>query len=1452
MEVALPSCDRSPAYSDSFSKIWFSPIQIKSRIFRRGIRIIVQLSCVVVFAFSGSLKAQSINLDSGLVAHFPMEANALDLSKNANHGLLEGYKYYNVPNQNGEDSSSILFAGRTIIRASHIPEYKIANEISISFWLFSNGKNGWILQRGISQQYSTGSREINYGLAVVNSSFLRFYFGNGKYQSIGLPLEFGWHHVVVTAKSGGDSVAFYFNGQRSLNKYSKTHSVSLDTIVETDLFIGNYNKGLRGGPGLSLGLQFHDMRIYNRLLKLNEIQALISESNYNTQSKYIHSNRDVMVASSFAKDWFKTSFDISSWGNSIVAKKFNTPYSYFHDSTYQIWTDQTNDTCYFVRDFNLNKLDVNGFAEMKLNGICKVDVYVNGTPILSDTSASPSIIFVDSIYKHLSIGHNRLAIRAVRTTAYGHIHFHLKMMNDINGLRTNLLKVREKELQTQLLITNQSDSISLQKREFWVQYRNRFSERYRWKTIKGFKGTGQDSVWIELSNHLLDPCNNEIRAIDVKRKIASNPIDFGLSNPLAINRSLRFDGVPNQKFEVTIKKPNFENDFTLFFQVNADPRQLYPYSHHLLRIDGLINNTINLHEDILQDRNSTSTYLIPGGRSIDLSKNWSSLIIMNKNDSLNYYHNGRLINKSYKPNIKLLDSIIFAFGGSSGGDNWKGLTDDILFLDRGLSKEEIQALTNFGPELFRKGAIYYEKFDQTSCTERASIDYRITKMRNLRMSNGPKYSIGFHPKIIPTNDTVVVDYFFNRSFDSLKLFRNGFSNIDILSVDSTSPEVGHITLSSSDSGSFNLKFYEDGEQELLSNVLEVTNQKSVDLWVDANSRSVARIGRKANLTVSYGNKGFHDVGGALLWLVVKGDTSFNIEPSFKIDTFANDSDWALNHSVNFDQFNYFFRTNSLKGEKGPFTIYPTYIHSIKGRRSYTLNFEIDKFPRGNIEFRAIISDPLIQSPFDTNAGKCVSGITKKVVTSVIKDFSKCANGFFELTTSFDSDPKEKYIEKKVIPFGMQLVKTFGSCGLSVAKNLPQTRLARIVWEVYEAVDKYEGVIDDAILIGNCVDAFAERFASEETETRTVGSFDPNELVGPSNKHPYNPNRLKSKFTYRVYFENVDTATAAAQEVMIDVDLDTSYFDLSSISFNSINYANNHFELTGNNPTLDQLHDLPLHRDQQLKVTSYRNDNGILKIRFLTIDRNTKELTADPIIGFLPPNDSNSSGEGFVEFTIEPRTGLLDGDTIKAQATIVFDVNEPIKTNTWSNIVDRTSPTSFVDPLIKVHYTSADSIKVSWSGNDMHSGVNTYDVFYKTDTSQYWFQWLNDFDGTANYFKAGYGITYSFVSFSKDFAGNEEVKDTLPESETRLIHTKSHWGHGHYECRNKFHVFNDVLQYTGNCYGTIRIFDLAGRELYKGSSEKGVNLMNTGIRRGVYVFNFKSSEGSEFTVKHIAD
>src|SRR3546814_13136099 len=66
-------------------------------------------------------------------------------------------------------------------------------------------------------------------------------------------------------------------------------------------------------------------------------------------------------------------------------------------------------------------------------------------------------------------------------------------------------------------------------------------------------------------------------------------------------------------------------------------------------------------------------------------------------------------------------------------------------------------------------------------------------------------------------------------------------------------------------------------------------------------------------------------------------------------------------------------------------------------------------------------------------------------------------------------------------------------------------------------------------------------------------------------------------------------------------------------------------------------------------------------------------------GLLPPEDGSGAGKGFVTYGVDALPDAPSGTVITAQADIVFDDNESILTNVWSNTLDDDLPTGAITP-----------------------------------------------------------------------------------------------------------------------------------------------------------------------------
>ena len=278
-----------------------------------------------------------------------------------------------------------------------------------------------------------------------------------------------------------------------------------------------------------------------------------------------------------------------------------------------------------------------------------------------------------------------------------------------------------------------------------------------------------------------------------------------------------------------------------------------------------------------------------------------------------------------------------------------------------------------------------------------------------------------------------------------------------------------------------------------------------------------------------------------------------------------------------------------------------------------------------------------------------------------------------------------------------------------------------------------------------------RNPTQTQNTPVAKSADPNGkiTVGYGNQGYIPPD---ATITYTIYFENQSSATAPAAKVAVtdplDSNLDWSTVQLSQMGFNNVtlnpgpglqSYTTQTNVLTSQYPVAVSASLVP--------------GTGVLTWTMQSIDPKTGAAPQDPLAGFLPPDNASKQGEGFVTFTVKPKSGLPNGAVIANQASIVFDVNAPIATNTVTNTIDSVYPTSNVNPLPSTS-TSA-SFTVSWSGSDSAgAGIATYDVYSASDFGPYT-AWQSATTATAATFSGAAGHSYSFYSMATDNVGHRQ-------------------------------------------------------------------------------------------------
>ncbi|HET6882120.1 MAG TPA: DUF4214 domain-containing protein, partial [Pirellulales bacterium] len=300
-----------------------------------------------------------------------------------------------------------------------------------------------------------------------------------------------------------------------------------------------------------------------------------------------------------------------------------------------------------------------------------------------------------------------------------------------------------------------------------------------------------------------------------------------------------------------------------------------------------------------------------------------------------------------------------------------------------------------------------------------------------------------------------------------------------------------------------------------------------------------------------------------------------------------------------------------------------------------------------------------------------------------------------------------------------------------------------------------------------VDVIDEEDDEEEDDnTDDQQSHDPNAMVGPAGYGTQEFVKPQGPLPYTVDFEN--DGSVAAQDVTVtqqlDPNLDWSTLQLGSFGFGPINVT------------------VPAGLTQYQTTVSYHNvDGSALNVDVaLNFNVQTGLLTAtlaslDPATGlpptgvtdgFLPPDNSSGIGEGYVQYTVQSKSGLTTGTTVNAAASVVFDTNPALSTKTFSNTIDAGAPTSSVNAL-PAKETST-SFTVAWSGSDDNggSGIASYSVFV-SDNGGPFTAFQTNTTATSATFTGVNGHTYAFYSVATDNVGNVQPAPSSAQAITQV-------------------------------------------------------------------------------------
>ncbi|HRH36276.1 MAG TPA: hypothetical protein PKY12_14520, partial [Catalimonadaceae bacterium] len=232
------------------------------------------------------------------------------------------------------------------------------------------------------------------------------------------------------------------------------------------------------------------------------------------------------------------------------------------------------------------------------------------------------------------------------------------------------------------------------------------------------------------------------------------------------------------------------------------------------------------------------------------------------------------------------------------------------------------------------------------------------------------------------------------------------------------------------------------------------------------------------------------------------------------------------------------------------------------------------------------------------------------------------------------------------------------------------------------------------------------FSSTSSGIRVSLPCDPNEINGPKG---FGESKMVSKtddLPFTIKFENdAKFATASAQTVRVIQALDAN-FKPSSFALGSFGFGNQEFTIPSGQNTFSTQLDFSAEKGIRVDVAAALDLPGKRLIwSFSTIDAVTGQPSSIPESGFLPVNDSTGKGEGFVSYSIKAGDPTLTGDSLRAQASIFFDFNDPVVTNRHFNIVDALPPTTSVTSPSGIQ--SDTSVNLEWAATDDLGGSGAF-------------------------------------------------------------------------------------------------------------------------------------------------
>ena len=548
------------------------------------------------------------------------------------------------------------------------------------------------------------------------------------------------------------------------------------------------------------------------------------------------------------------------------------------------------------------------------------------------------------------------------------------------------------------------------------------------------------------------------------------------------------------------------------------------------------------------------------------------------------------------------------------------------------------------------------------------------------------------------------------------------------------------------------------------------------LTVGITGPAILRVGFSQVYTVTVRNTGYAD---AYLPIVLLDGLPLGTTFEFTDSLYGGESisafdtlgiDWYATRALHF--------TDSITMTG----LFPLLVHRVpaNGSISFGVIFHLpsDSPLHAYHDIRASVSGPMYSS-LDLDGARnlsydCFSSATSLVLNLMLtysgaSDWVECVGGiagiantvFHNLTDDAETHPPDKPSLWGLPGIASGIVSTASSCAVAAGSivapfnlGMMVVRYRKILFGLETAATLHDAYASGISIGETCFNGGPLEIVSSKFQKTIIGNAtDPNAKWGPGGSNAAHWVQRGEPFTYTIGFENLPEALLPAQVVLVTDTLDQSRLDLSTFGFEAVTVGDELIQLSGAPQAFVHTMNRRATMGCDVRITAWCDTTtGILSCLFNTVDTLTGQNTTEALAGFLPPDTAAPAGQGQITFTIRMKEEVAGGDTIQNRATIFFDTNAPITTNTWECVLDDIPPVSQVlglPPSVLV-----DSVLVSWSGSDAISGLRYFSLYVQQGSDEY-HPWQTGTTATESWYYGVPGNVYRFYSLATDSAGNVE-------------------------------------------------------------------------------------------------